>query len=458
MLTRKLSHIAAIAAVAGLVACGGDSGSQSTDTATADTLGSDVVEGDTAVADTLTPDTLTPDTLTPDTVEPDTCAGLTTCDDGDPCTEDTVVSGTAAACDLVCDHRDISGDPDEPDDDFVDSNCDGVDGVAAELVFVAPDGVDGAECGTMAAPCKSIDLALDLAAAQEKDVALATGDFAQPVTLHDGVSIYGGYDQADGWARGEDPVTAVSGSVVVGAGNQLMAVVVDGADLTEPTVIDRLLVDLSEAPSDAAGLSLVGIRLDDAPGVVLRHVDVVTARGNGGAQGDNGPAGREGTFGISATNRAGAVGVEQICEAGPNAPAGARGGNGGFDNSRATAGTGSGSAPQAGDGVPGCGIGGGSAGSNWDNWPIDDTDGTPGGTGGSCSRFVARGDGAPIRVSAFAGLVDGAAIWASGHGEAGAVGVNGFPGAGGGGGGSGDADTIPGGGDGGGGGSGSGGG
>ena len=42
------------------------------------------------------------------------------CDDGDACTDDRPTSGAPETCDLLCEHVDISGDEDVPDDDFDD--------------------------------------------------------------------------------------------------------------------------------------------------------------------------------------------------------------------------------------------------------------------------------------------------------------------------------------------------
>src|SRR5512142_2873331 len=45
------------------------------------------------------------------------------------------------------------GAVDDPDGNFVDSNCDGIDGDIAKAIFVATTGVDALACGTQANPC-----------------------------------------------------------------------------------------------------------------------------------------------------------------------------------------------------------------------------------------------------------------------------------------------------------------
>src|SRR5262245_5257060 len=52
--------------------------------------------------------------------------------------------------------------PDEPDEMFLDTDCDGVDGKAAEALFVTPNGVD-ADKGTPEKPMKTLQAALQRA-------------------------------------------------------------------------------------------------------------------------------------------------------------------------------------------------------------------------------------------------------------------------------------------------------
>ena len=84
---------------------------------------------------------------------------------------------------------------DAPDLDFVDSNCDGIDGTGRDAIFVAPNGND-ANPGTKAKPKRQIAAALAAAATGKKQyVLVAFGSYGQ-VSLSSDTSIYGGYDPA----------------------------------------------------------------------------------------------------------------------------------------------------------------------------------------------------------------------------------------------------------------------
>lgn len=92
---------------------------------------------------------------------------------------------------------------DTPDDDFIDSNCDGIDGDLTRAVFVSPDGSDGAE-GTLATPLRRIDDAIELAATSGRDVYVCNGTYSQAVTITKPVALYGGYTCENGARRTKD--------------------------------------------------------------------------------------------------------------------------------------------------------------------------------------------------------------------------------------------------------------
>ncbi|MEZ5102732.1 MAG: DUF1565 domain-containing protein [Thermoleophilia bacterium] len=98
------------------------------------------------------------------------------------------------------------GVPDLPDLDFVDANCDGIDGDAAAAIYVSPRGKD-AQPGTREAPKREISSAI-AAAAPGQPVLVAAGTYGE-VDLKTGVSVYGGYDPVT-WRRGAGTTLAQS--------------------------------------------------------------------------------------------------------------------------------------------------------------------------------------------------------------------------------------------------------
>lgn len=77
--------------------------------------------------------------------------------------------------------------------DGVDSNCDGVDGDVQNAVFVAKDGNDD-QPGTIGLPMLTIQAAMDRAVELgKKDVYVATGVYAESISIVTGLRIYGGF-------------------------------------------------------------------------------------------------------------------------------------------------------------------------------------------------------------------------------------------------------------------------
>ena len=92
---------------------------------------------------------------------------------------------------------------DAPDDDFVDSNCDGIDGDASRAVFVAPAGKDDAS-GTRDAPFGSLAHAVELAVPKKLSIYVCNGTYRENLVIRSGISIYGGYDCTRAWTRVKD--------------------------------------------------------------------------------------------------------------------------------------------------------------------------------------------------------------------------------------------------------------
>ncbi len=78
---------------------------------------------------------------------------------------------------------------------YTDSNCDGVDGVASEAIFVSPDGTDSAGAGTtLSNPVATINFALGRAQATGRSkIFIAGGTYEEVISVANGVSMFGGF-------------------------------------------------------------------------------------------------------------------------------------------------------------------------------------------------------------------------------------------------------------------------
>ena len=302
------------------------------------------------------------------------------------------------------------GESDRPDPAFDDTDCDGIDGDAERMVFLATDGDDEGD-GTREAPYATLEVAT-VAAAINPDidgVAVGVGIFAGPLVVLDGVSVWGGYDPAAGWARNDRGRTVVrTEEAADGRFAGLVASAIETA-----TEIAFVTVETADAPADitAYGAYLVG-----ATGLSLVHVEIQAGRGGDGSHGTGGSAGGGGAAGGagqagSAGGAGGGAGRNAAC---PDADGGL-GGRGGNTNEYGE------------NGLPnGCGGLGGEDGRPWDN------EGRPGAPG--CSRTAAGAPGPDgPGAAATGGVVDDR--WVPTPGDPGGVGFVGMGGGGGGGGG-----------------------
>lgn len=299
---------------------------------------------------------------------------------------------------------------DEPDDAFEDTNCDGIDGVAEDAMFVSTMGLD-TNPGTREQPLRTIQAALSRAISKGKSaVFVSEGSYEGPVKLVNGVSLYGGYSQVHQWSRSDAAKVTVVSNVLLG--NRIIAV--DGEAITEPTTVDRLTIEAADASAPRA--SSIGLYCRGCTGLKVRNSTIVGGTGGPGADGTsgiNGEAGGDGAPGNPGTcdsNLPGAAGgAGGFSQCGRNGGVGGTGGDHGA-NAGAMGGTGAGGTS---GGTPGPG-------------------GDPGGAGGM------GGTGAVGMPGSHGAAGMGGAL-AGGHwvGANGGDGVDGKPGNGGGGGGGG---------------------
>ena len=389
------------------------------------------LEGDTSVAFAVTLSLADTDL---DGVSPD--AG--DCNDGDPAIHPAAT--------------------DHPDDLYLDTNCDGLDGEAANAIFVATAGSDAGACDTMTAPCLTIAGAIAKAAgAGKRDVYVSQGVYtAAAFAIGDGVNVYGGYDASANWGRDAAHTVTVNGSHNVNVGaTEPQTVVVYASSLTLPTIVsDLTFANLSATDTTATGQgkSAYTILLRDIPAgiLTLRNSTIIAGDGADGADGSNGADaslvfssgpmtgtnGGGGGVGVGCGNERGASGPGGFNAGAGGAASGGAGGGGGLTDNDC-------SFPpdlDAGNGLIGISAATFAAGSFGYRGL--------GGLGANCSAGFTGNDGRVINGAGGDGAASNgqliADLWTGFDGEAGDLGEHGTGGGGGGGGGGCDlgADTY----------------
>ncbi len=255
---------------------------------------------------------------------------------------------------------------DLPDSNDIDSNCDGIDGNAANAIFVATTGSD-LDPGTMDKPLRTVSAALKMAKSQtsKTQILVGFGDYQESstLTLIDGVGMFGGYDPTNKWSR-----TTSKPSTIMGAPTAMVA---RGFKLA--TSLGRMTVNAADGaqPSDSS-FALVAI---DVAQMSIDDTCILQAgkgsKGASGADGTEGGGGGGGTIGgngavdnQSAPGLGGPAGENKAC---PDANGGI-GGKGGSD-------------PSFSGGKGGDSAGGITGGPGGTNASCSGTNGTPGDTG-----------------------------------------------------------------------------
>ncbi len=188
-----------------------------------------------------------------------------------------------------------TSEDDEVDVTGTDANCDGVDGLADDAIFVDALRGSDASVGSRSAPVASVGKGVELAVAGGKHlVLLAAGQYSGNVVLAGGVSIHGGYEPSAGWARPDltsrAPVsilTAPTSPVVVGDGiviaTRLTGLIVNGPTVSaydQPSVAMRLTGSAAVTIEDSE--LRAGVAGPGAPGATPSGMLVSGLPGNPG--------------------------------------------------------------------------------------------------------------------------------------------------------------------------------
>ena len=323
--------------------------------------------------------------------------------DGDP----------ANGCEYSCTQNGI----DIPDLDFIDANCDGIDGDPEYAIFVATDGeniplLDGG--GTPDRPMLTISYAIEQASGDRMSVYVSAGTYTEQLILRDSVSIWGGFSRTENWHRDASNTTILRWATTT---SQRVETIL-GTNISQVT-IGNLQIE-AEGTADAS-TSIYGIRCVGCSEITLERNVIIAGAGGDGIDGDDGSDGHGGSDcngGVGGSGSddgsgdgasGGTAGINSVCLR--NGGAGGRGGNEGNH------------AGIAGD--PG-GIGGTAGSAGWNNG----CGAGPGGTGGNGNDGTdpgTHGDGGQIGEAS-------SGFWIPGFATDGTNGDHGHGGGGGGGG------------------------
>jgi hypothetical protein len=191
-------------------------------------------------------------------------------------------SGFTCSAALVCENGSSANPPDP-----------------ARAIFV--DGVSGSDTnpGTMQLPRKTITSGIEAAVvtSPRKYVYVSKGIYPEMVTLNDGVSLYGGYDAANGWSEAGANATIIRSPMPTG---------IIAQNLQQPTEVKLFQIVSADAKGtvpngDGDGETSVGIRISNATQLTIRGCSITAGNGSPGAAGASGAVGAGGSAGGAAS-------------------------------------------------------------------------------------------------------------------------------------------------------------
>jgi rRNA maturation protein Nop10 len=187
---------------------------------------------------------------------------------------------------------------------YVDENCDGIDGVIADALFVSAAAAPGGD-GSLAQPFRTIGAAITaLPMSSAEYILVAAGTYAETVTLTAGVELYGGYS-ADFRTRNIAtlPSTIRPPAPALGAG-AVAALRATGIRGPTPTVVSGFVLagfDQGAVPATGAGGATYAVILNDCDSSVVLHNNRIE-----GGDGGRGASGTVGAAGFGAASAGGA--------------------------------------------------------------------------------------------------------------------------------------------------------
>ncbi len=322
-------------------------------------------------------------------------------------------------CEVYCSPQ--AGE-DLPDDDFLDTDCDGIDGQRDRAIFVAIDGNDGND-GSLENPKRNIQSGINAAylASPKKYVIVSDGYYYETIQFKNGVSVYGGYSRSNHWMRSDDYESMLISPMPVGAYAE---------DITSSTIIDRMIIQAGESDENSYFGSSIGVYLlNSTDELTFSNCSIYASEGHDGETGIGGIVGADGLNGTNAS--------------GPNPGSGGHGYCG--DDSKGGSGGAGGIGHQSGGTGENACLSGGASGGNRGSadcflWFCDCCENVGSGQTGGAGDSSGNGSDGTNADSSSVGEIEwdtasGLMLWRGDDGGAGSAGVDGVPGCGGGGGG-----------------------
>ncbi len=191
----------------------------------------------------------------------------------------------------------LTGDLPDRAAPWTDENCDGIDGVIGDAIFVSASGTV-AGTGTMSAPFNTISRGVTALQANpaKKYVLVTNGVYRENVKLFEGAQIFGGYS---GDFLKRDPLvytTQLIGQPVTPGGARAAIDVANAGNASVQTVVAGFTIigwDVNTLPADSTdGPASIAVLLQDCgPNVVLATNEITGGRGGDGGRGKTGAQG-----------------------------------------------------------------------------------------------------------------------------------------------------------------------
>lgn len=221
------------------------------------------------------------------------------CDNGQ-CRIDSCLGNFVNLNDIIddgCECEAITSE-DIPDKDFIDENCDGIDGEITGSYFVSTSR-DDTNPGTLDEPFLTIQHGIDAAFADsvKKHVLVASGTYHEQITLKNGVSLFGQYLPVT-WERSDYNVTVIDSNSSTG----LMV-----SDLTDSKTayVEGFTIrsaDALSASESSQAVVLQNINLTGGNSLFVRYNHIEAGMGFDGEPGVDGTAGGNGSNGGDGQN------------------------------------------------------------------------------------------------------------------------------------------------------------